>query len=96
MLSSAEIEQKLKQLKPQLIDQFSVSRIGYFGSYATATQTEESDLDLLVEFSKPVGWGFFTLQQFLEQALNIPVDLVTNNALKDRIKTSILNQIKYI
>jgi predicted nucleotidyltransferase len=51
---------------------------------------------LLVEFSQPVGWGFFTLERFLEQALGLPADLVTHNALKERIKESILNQVIYI
>ncbi len=79
-----------------LANQFGVSKIGYFGSYATETQTEESDLDLIVEFSKPVGWNFFTLQQLLEQSLGLPIDLVTNNSLKERIKDSILSKVRYI
>ena len=74
----------------------SQRRIGYFGSYATEQQTDNSDLDLLVEFSEPVGWGFFTLERFLEQSLGLRIDLVTPNALKERIKESILNQVRYI
>jgi predicted nucleotidyltransferase len=73
-----------------------VSKIGYFGSYASGEQTESSDLDLLVEFSQSVGWEFFTLERYLEQTLGLSVDLVTKNALKDRIKDSILNQVQYI
>ena len=96
MLSPAEIEYKIGQLKPILAQRFGVSKIGYFGSYALETQTEASDLDLIIEFSKPIGWGFFTLQKFLEQQLDLPVDMVTNNALKQSIKHTILNQVKYI
>ena len=77
MFSTEEIESKLRQLKPQLANQFGVSRIGYFGSYAANVQTAESDLDLIVEFSQPVGWSFFTLQKFLEQALQLNIDQVT-------------------
>lgn len=51
-----------------LADKFHVSSIGYFGSYSTGQQTEESDIDLFVEFSEPVGWEFFTLKfHFLEE-----------------------------
>ncbi len=96
MFSQSEIEIKLKQMKPMLTDRFHVSRIGYFGSYSKNEQNELSDLDLLVEFNRPIGWDFFTLEHFLEQSLGLKVDLVTRNALKERIKESILNQVKYI
>ncbi len=96
MRQPKEIETKLYELKPILTDRFNVSKIGYFGSYATGDQTEKSDLDLLVEFSKPIGWGFFTLEEFLEKEFGLTVDLVTKDSLKERIKAPILNQVKYI
>jgi predicted nucleotidyltransferase len=96
MLSRSDIETKLQQIKPVLTDKFHVSSIGFFGSYSTGQQTDSSDLDLLVEFSQPVGWEFFTLERFLEQSFGLRVDFVTRNALKERIKKSILNQVRYI
>lgn len=96
MLTKLEIESKLQAIKPVLIDKFHVSTIGYFGSYSTGQQNEQSDLDLLVEFSQPVGWEFFTLERYLEQTMGLRVDLVTHNSLKEQIKESILNQVKYI
>ncbi|HWZ05075.1 MAG TPA: nucleotidyltransferase family protein [Mucilaginibacter sp.] len=96
MFSTAEIESKLQAIKPELAEKFHVSSIGYFGSYAKGQQTETSDLDLVVEFSQPVGWSFFTLENFLEQSLGLSIDLITRNGLKERIKASILNQVKYI
>lgn len=79
-----------------LADRFHVSSIGYFGSYATGQQNDQSDLDLLVEFSQPVGWEFFTLERYLEQNIGLRVDLVTRNSLKEQIKESILKQVQYI
>ncbi len=96
MLTKLDIENKLQAIKPLLADKFHVSSIGYFGSYSTGQQNEQSDLDLLVEFSQPVGWEFFTLERFLEQSLGLRVDLVTRNALKEQIKESILKQVQYI
>ncbi len=64
MLSRTDLETKLQQIKPVLTDKFHVSSIGYFGSYARGQQTDSSDLDLLVEFSQPVGWGFFYVGMF--------------------------------
>jgi hypothetical protein len=96
MLTKFEIENKLQAIKPVLTDKFHVSSIGYFGSYSTGQQNEQSDLDLLVEFSEPVGWEFFTLERFLEQTMGLRVDLVTRNSLKEQIKESILKQVQYI
>jgi len=96
MLTRENIEVKLKEIKPDIESRFHVSRIGYFGSFSQDTQTAESDLDLLVEFSSPIGWKFFTLEKYLEQSFGLPIDLVTINGLKERIKEPILNQVHFI
>ena len=96
MLNSNEIEIKIKNLKPILSDKYSVVRIGYFGSYSRNEQTEKSDIDILVEFGKPIGLDFFDLQELLENELKLKVDLVSNKALKEQLKETILQQVKYI
>lgn len=95
-LSKSDIEVKLKNLLPFLINEYRVKRIGYFGSYATGMQDDESDIDILVEFSQPCGWKFFTLEKLLEDQLGREVDLVTTSALKNQLKDSILKQVKFI
>jgi predicted nucleotidyltransferase len=95
-LSKSDIEVKLKNLLPFLINEYRVKRIGYFGSYATGMQDDESDIDILVEFSQPCGWKFFTLEKLLEDQLGKEVDLVTASALKSQLKDSILKQVKFI
>ncbi len=96
MMNQKELEAKLKDLMPVLSDRFSVERIGYFGSYSRDEQTDKSDIDILVEFRKPVGWEFFDLQEFLENELKIKVDLVSSRALKEQLRESILKQVQYI
>lgn len=96
MQITVDIEKKLRELKPMLKNDFSVQKIGYFGSYVNQEQTERSDLDILVEFSEPIGWKFFTLEKFLENKIGIKIDLVTHNALKKQLKDSILTQVKYL
>lgn len=95
MITKAEILTKLTELKPILNKDFSVKEIGLFGSYADNTHSEESDIDILVEFEKPIGWKFFTLELFLEKIFNKKVDLVTTNALKAQVKDEILEQINF-
>lgn len=91
-----EVEAKLKELKPTLSEKFHVEKIGYFGSYSTGEQTEQSDIDILVEFRKPLGWAFFDLKDFLEDELKAKVDLVSTKALKEQLKDIILNQVRYV
>lgn len=95
MITKAEILSKLTELKPILNKDFSVKEIGLFGSYADNSHSEESDIDILVEFEKPIGWKFFTLTLFLEKIFNRKVDLVTTNALKAQIKNEILEQVNF-
>lgn len=96
MITTNDILSKLKELKPELYNVYSVKEIGLFGSFSDNTFTEDSDIDILVEFNKPIGWKFFSLEIYLEKIFNRKIDLVTKNALKDQIKESILKQVKYI
>lgn len=96
MHSAATISNKLKMLLPVLRERFHVERIGYFGSHARGTAHKKSDIDLLVSFSQPIGWQFFALEQFLEEQLGNPIDLVTESALKDRLREPIMSEIIFV
>jgi predicted nucleotidyltransferase len=96
MINKTEIESRLKELKPHLRKEFFVKEIGIFGSFSDNTFTDQSDIDILVEFEKPIGWKFFTLEIYLEQIFNRKIDLVTKNALKTQIKDEIIRQVNYI
>jgi predicted nucleotidyltransferase len=90
-----QIEGTLKQSKTLLQDKYKVMNIGVFGSYVHGEQSKLSDIDILVEFSEPVGWEFIDLKEFLELKLEAKVDLVTKKALKPQIKDRILNEVVY-
>jgi len=90
-----DIEKILKSQKKFLKEKFSVKTIGVFGSFARGEQSDDSDVDILVEFYEPIGWDFFDLQEYLEQILQKEVDLVTEKALKPQIRTIILNEVQY-
>jgi len=95
MFDKAVLEAKLREYKPILEDRYFVKRIGLFGSYARDEQKEDSDIDIIVEFSRPVGFRFIELKLYLEEILNSKVDLVTPNALKPQIKEQILKEVSY-
>jgi len=96
MLTKNEIVNKLRELKPYLNKEYSVKEIGLFGSFTDDTYNEESDIDLLVELEKPIGWRFLSLEIYLEKIFGRKIDLITKNALKKQIKERILNQVNYI
>ena len=90
-----EIEATLKGFKPFLREKFKVKEIGIFGSYLRGEETEESDVDILVEFYKPIGWEFIDFKEFLEEILGKEVDLVTVRALKPQLRDKILKEVLY-
>ena len=80
-----------------LRDKYFVKEIGIFGSVARGEQTAVSDVDVLVEFSKPVGFfAFLDLEDFLSRTLGKKVDLVTRRALKPAVKDQILKDAVYV
>lgn len=87
------VVQMLKNENPRLSSQFGVKSLLLFGSVARDEATPTSDVDLLVEFSKPVGYfGLFSLQEYLEKLLNSPVDLGTPESLKPRLRERIMGE----
>jgi uncharacterized protein len=95
MISLTKAKNKLKALKPKLMDKFSVKTIEVFGSYARGEQTERSDLDVLVTFSEPNDVDllkFIELRLLLKDELGIDVDLVEKDAVKPRLRQRILEE----
>ena len=88
---------KLGGVLPELREKFMVKRIGIFGSVVRDEFHDESDIDILVEFSKPIGlFTFLELERYLEEIFGEKVDLVSKKALKPHIGKSILNEVIYI
>ena len=96
MISKTYILSKLKELKPELHEKYAVSEIGLFGSFSNDSYTDDSDIDIIVELERPIGWKFFTLEIYLEKIFGRKIDLVTKNALKEQIKDRILEQVNYV
>jgi predicted nucleotidyltransferase len=59
-------------------NEFPLIKVAYFGSYAEHRATEESDLDLLVEFEQPAVsiLTIIRLKHYLEEQLLKPVDVI--------------------
>lgn len=96
MKKLSEILSELKTIKADLADRFHVSEIGIYGSVTRADFGTMSDIDILVDFDKPIGIKFIELADYIEQHLKHKVDLVSKKALKDRFYQKIINEIVYV
>jgi predicted nucleotidyltransferase len=97
MQSRSDVLATLATLKDELATRFHVAKIGVFGSVSRGEQTPESDIDILVEFSRPVGFfTFMELEAFLSERLGAPVDLVTPDAIKPMMRERIARETAYV
>ena len=72
-----------------------VKSLQLFGSVVRGEAGAKSDIDILVEFSRPIGLlAFLGLKHRLAELLGRPVDLVTPEALKSQLSDGILNEAK--
>ena len=89
--------QILRQKNAELTTQFGVKSLSLFGSVARNEATSTSDVDLLVEFNRPVGYfGLFALQDYLEKVLGCPVDLGTPDSLKPYLRERVMGDLIHV
>jgi len=100
MLTKKQILLKLKQELPILEKEYHIKRIAIFGSYVTGNQNMDSDIDLVLEFSTPIGLKFIQLSDYLEKKRGKNVDILTPDGIKSiRIKSvyeNIINNLVYV
>jgi len=89
---SETIRRHLAELRP-----YGVKSLAVFGSVARGEAIAESDLDVLVEFSRPVGlFEFIRLKYFLEEMTGCRVDLVTPDAIRPGMRDNILSEAVHV
>lgn len=93
-----EIRTILGEHKQELRERFAVRHIGIFGSYVRRDETSVSDVDILVEFDRPIGWEIVDLHDYLEGLIGIKVDLTTKGAVvrKPLLWQSIEENLLYV
>jgi hypothetical protein len=97
MNSIDETIQTIAETKEQLRSEFGVIGIGIFGSVVRGEHDAGSDVDILVEFERPIGFvKFARLEKRLSELLGMPVDLVTKKALKPHMGKRILEEVRYV
>ena len=90
------IKEIIKTLKPDLERKYHIHSIGLFGSVVRNDFSNASDIDIIVDFDQPIGIDFIELADFLEIALNRPVDLVSRKGIKPKYFAEIEPEIVYV
>lgn len=89
-----EIKEIIEKHRDELREQYGVKEIGIFGSFVRGEAKDESDVDVLVAFEKPIGFfKFLELEEYLSNLIDIKVDLVSKKALKPHIGKYILKEV---
>ncbi len=96
MTTLKEITHTLKINKPKLTSKYGVSVLAIFGSYGRGQETPEIDIDILVEFNRPIGIEFIDLADEPEILLNTKVDLVSKNGIKPEYFNQIEKELNYV
>jgi predicted nucleotidyltransferase len=88
-MNRSELLGRIAALKPWLASE-GISRVRLFGSHARDQARPDSDVDLIVELSRPLGLRMFTLQDEISEKLGLKVELVTEAALAPDIRHTAL------
>lgn len=96
MTSLSDIKEILKSHKARLSTKYGFSDIAIYGSYGREQQTENSDVDILVDFRQPIGVEFIDLAEELERLLSVKVDLVSKNGVKPDYFKQIETELNYV
>jgi predicted nucleotidyltransferase len=98
MKTFKEIQDFFSRYKPILLEKYKwLSELGIFGSYVRGEQNEESDVDVLIDYTEaPDLIELIDLENYLSDNLGMKVDVVTKNGLKPRLKERILSEVVYV
>lgn len=99
MINRADILQFLRLNKDLFKEKYNVVKIGIFGSYSREEQTDNSDIDIIVEFDENTEDLFdkkYDLREYLKMKLNKNIDLCREGAIKPLFKPIILKDAIYV
>ena len=91
-----EIKNTLSSHKNRLFDDYPIKSMAIFGSYSRKEQNDDSDLDILVEFSDRIGIRFIDLADDLEKIVGFKVDLVSKKGIKEKYLKAIDSDLIYV
>lgn len=98
-MTSKEYILSMLKAKRADLSAIGIREVGLFGSYVRNEQTEQSDIDILVDFDpdEETFDNYMAVYELLEKLFqNCKVDVVTKNGLSQYIGPKILNEVQYV
>ncbi len=98
-MTKQEVKDKVREAIQQAPHLNDIKSVAVFGSYVSGTPTEESDVDVLIDFEPSATIGFFALSDIkdvLEAIVGKPVDLLTPQAVSKYFRDEVLAQAEYV
>jgi predicted nucleotidyltransferase len=97
MLSIHEIKSRLEDNLPSLAKKYPIGALSLFGSYVRGEETENSDIDIMVEFNGDIGWEYFDLHSDLAKLFaGKKVDLISKGGIQPHYWEYLKNKFIYV
>ena len=94
--SREEVAERLRGLAQPLRMRWGIRIVGFFGSCARGEMEPESDIDLLVDFDRPLGLELTDAIGEIEAALGRPIDIASRKWLRPRLRAAIAEELVYV
>jgi len=98
-MDTTEIKRRLAEAVNCEPHKEDIKSVALFGSYVNGTPTDDSDIDVLIDFEPTATIGFFALahiKRHFEKYLGRTVDLLTPSAISKFFRDEILKQAEYV
>ena len=97
-MKRADVVQKLRAERDHLRERYGVESLALFGSTARDEAGPDSDVDVLVEFGRPITlFDLVAVQQYLERCLGVRrVDLVPRDSVYPAFRDDILGEALHV
>lgn len=98
-MKKQELKEKIREAIEQSTFKDDIQKVSLFGSYAYGEPNENSDVDLLIEFTPTASFGMFkyaSIHNYFEDCLHKKVDIATPTALSKYIKKEVLENAEFV
>ena len=90
------IIQQLQKIKPALQEKYGVTELALFGSYSRDEQTDTSDIDIMVSYTKKLGLEFLDMVYELDDLFDKEVQVVSKDGIKPKYFQAIKEDLIYV
>lgn len=91
-----QLHHDLRRLMPELNMRYGVRRMGFFRDYQSPYNKPQSEVNIIIELERPIGWSFFEMKEYIERRAMTRIDIVTPAGIKVLFRSSILESVTWL